>query len=100
MEETRGGSFRYRHRVGKDRKRQELFVIERQRGSETSQDPSCVPKYGLRGPGGTAAGLCVPNVALCAKSPVLLGVCVSSWHTPCPSFPGAWDVSLAAEKEH
>ena len=35
-----------------------------------------MPKYGLRGPGGTAAGLCVPNVSLCAKSPVLLGVCV------------------------
>lgn len=30
MEETRGGTFRYRHRVGKARKRQEWFVIERQ----------------------------------------------------------------------
>lgn len=31
----------------------------------------CVPKYGLRGPDGTAAGLCVQ---ICAKSPVLFGV--------------------------
>lgn len=41
------------------------------KGSETSLDLSCVPKYGLWRPGGTAAGLWVQ---ICAQSPVLLGV--------------------------